>query len=115
MTADDGLLGVGVVPLLLDDVGDGAAVRTFDADAGIEPVQRHLNPPMITTSFDCSSKPKLRPLELSSLLASDAALLTTWLTVLTWIKLDESSDLVGGQYAYVLDRPPGREHPARRR
>ncbi|MGB6577029.1 MAG: hypothetical protein WBF34_03825 [Streptosporangiaceae bacterium] len=30
MTADDGLAWVGVAPLLLDDVGDGAAVGTFE-------------------------------------------------------------------------------------
>jgi hypothetical protein len=44
VTADDGLTGVGVPPLLLDDVGDGAAVGTLDADAGVEPEQRHFRP-----------------------------------------------------------------------
>jgi Pirin len=32
VTADDGFTGAGVPPLLLDDVGDGAAVRTLGAD-----------------------------------------------------------------------------------
>jgi hypothetical protein len=41
VTADDGLAWVGVAPLLLDDVGDGAAVGTLDADAGVEPEQRY--------------------------------------------------------------------------
>jgi hypothetical protein len=41
VTADDGLARVGVPLLVLDDVGDGAAVGTFDADAGVEPEQRH--------------------------------------------------------------------------
>jgi hypothetical protein len=42
VTADDGLAGTGVPPFLLDDVGDGAAMRALNADAGIEPVQRHV-------------------------------------------------------------------------
>jgi hypothetical protein len=37
VTADDGLARVGVPLLVLDDVGDGAAVGTLDADAGVEP------------------------------------------------------------------------------
>jgi hypothetical protein len=42
VAADDGLVRVHVAPLLLDDVGDGAAVRTLDPDAGIEPEQSHV-------------------------------------------------------------------------
>jgi WhiB family transcriptional regulator, redox-sensing transcriptional regulator len=34
----------GAPPLLLDDVGDGAAVGTLDADAGVQPEHRHVLP-----------------------------------------------------------------------
>jgi hypothetical protein len=42
VAAHDGVVGVVAAPLLLDDVGDLAAMRTVDPDAGVKAEQRHL-------------------------------------------------------------------------